>query len=62
MAKSIEELMKEEWGVRVSCGGKWLFWDLDEWVVMENVYGSSVGKCVFRGESIEKALAELRES
>lgn len=62
MSKTIEKLLKEEWGVRVSCGGRWLFWDIDEWVVMESAYRASVGKCVYRGESIEKALDALRES
>ncbi len=44
---------------RLSCGNKWLVWDGDEWKVLENPHWTRV-KTLYRGESLESALQELR--
>ncbi|KKM77607.1 hypothetical protein LCGC14_1368230 [marine sediment metagenome] len=56
----IEELLKKDFPhTRVSRNDRWLYWDGEEWVVLEREYRARDNTCHYRGKYLEKAISSL---
>lgn len=55
---TIEKYLKEE-NARLSNGGRWLVWDVGEWVVREHRYRQRVPSIIYSGGNLDEALKSL---
>lgn len=53
----ISALMKEN--VRLFCGHRWLFYEDEEWVVMEHPYRAKKNKCLCKTQIQDEAVKSL---
>ena len=60
---TIVEFLKSEYGTRVSCGNRWLVWDIDgqEWVVYEHLPYAKKTTVIIHTLLESTAIKALRE-
>lgn len=57
---TIEELLKREYGARVTNGHRWLVWQNDAWVVYERLAYQKKSRFVIVTDDFKEAVGKLR--
>jgi len=50
---------KDNYDLRLSTGGKWLFWDDGKWIVLERKPYAKKNKALYQGGNLDAALDAL---
>jgi hypothetical protein len=57
---TIESVLRNHDGVRLTFGRRWLIWDdMDGWTVYQKEYGAHKTTCIYRGQIQDEAVAVL---
>ena len=62
MNEEILEFLKNVYDARLTCSGRWLYWDNGEWIVRNSKpSGKGLTTVLYRGERLSSALLCLEK-